>query len=110
MKIFIPNDSTYDECYEVLDGNTIRAYDTFPSINTSYSYRDYFLHSDYIFKDGLGEWTTIDTLPICLDESIITHDIFYRVDLSHIMVIFFVMFFFIFIIPLFVCSKFFYRR
>lgn len=97
--IYVPNSNTFNKCYVVQNENVIRAYDTIPLNNSSYNYRDYYIHSDYIFKDGSGVWSQYTTLPVCLSSSEITNSIYYRVDLSNIMIIFLTMFLFIVYFP-----------
>ena len=46
--IYIPDNSTYNKCYVVQSEGVIRAYDTEPSYNTNYNYRDYYIKSNYI--------------------------------------------------------------
>ena len=84
----MPQDNTYNKCYVVQNEEVIRVYDRKPSYNVSYNYRDYFIKSDYIFKDGTGTWSQYSTLPTCLSDSIITNDFYYRQDITSILVIF----------------------
>lgn len=107
--IFVPNDSTYNKCYVVQSEGVIRAYDTIPNNNTYYSYRDYYIRSDYIYRDGTGQWNQYSTLPICLDNNIITDNVYYRVDFWSICIILMTMFFFIFYLPFKLYSRFFRR-
>lgn len=107
--IYIPNDSTYNKCYVVQSEGVIRGYDTVPQNNTYYNYRDYYIRSDYIFRDGSGTWSQYTTLPVCLDSTIITDNIYYRTDFSDICIIFMTMFFFIIYIP-FILYKRIFRR
>lgn len=88
MKIYVPESNIYNKCYVVQSEDIIRGYDRVPSNNTNYNYRDYYIHSDYIYKDGSGTWSQYSTLPVCLNNSDITNDYYYRVDLSHILFIF----------------------
>lgn len=88
MKIYVPQDNIYNKCYVVQSEGVIRAYDRTPSNNVSYNYRDYYIKSDYIFKDGTGTWSQYTTLPICLSSNIITNDFYYRQDITSILIIF----------------------
>lgn len=97
--IYLPENNTYNKCYVVQSDGVIRAYDTTPSYNTSYNYRDYYIKSDYIFRDGSGTWNNYTTLPICLDNNIITSNYYYRYDFANICIIFMTCFFFIFYLP-----------
>lgn len=108
-KIFLPSDNTYNKCYVVQNENVIRGYNKVPRNNTDYEYRDYYIHSDYIFKDGSGSWSQYATLPSCLPSDIITNDINYRVDFSNILIIFFIMSVFCFYIPIRIFKRLFRR-
>ena len=97
--IYVPNDNTYNKCYVVQNSDVIRAYDRIPSSYSDYNYRDYYINSNYIYKDGTGSWSQYATLPICLQSSVITHDFYYRNDFADICIIFFVFSLIIFGIP-----------
>lgn len=64
----------------------IRAYDVLPTNNISYNYRDYYIKSDYIYRDGSGSWSNYTTLPTCLDPGIITNDYWYRLDITNVLI------------------------
>lgn len=98
--IYVPEDTTYNKCYVVQNEDIIRGYDRVPNNNVSYNYRDYYIHSDYIYKDGYGSWNQYSTLPICLDSDNITNDFYYRIDFHNILICLIILFFFIIIIPL----------
>lgn len=108
--IYVPKNDTYNKCYVVQSENVIRGYDTYPSYNTNYSYRDYYINSDYMFRDGVGSWSNYATLPICLRDDLITHEEFYRVDYYKSLIIFAIMFVFIIFIPLKIIFQFFKKR
>lgn len=103
--IFMPQTSTYNKCYVVQSSDVIRGYDRVPSYNTSYNYRDYYINSSYIFRDGQGTWSNYSTLPICLDNDIITNDFYHRLDFDKILIMFVIFAFFCFYIPIKICSK-----
>lgn len=103
--IYLPLDTTYNKCYVVQNEDVIRGYDRVPTNNTNYNYRDYYINSNYIYKDGTGQWSQYTTLPICLDNNVITNDIYYRNDFPDILVMFFIICFFGFFIPLKIFSK-----
>lgn len=98
-KIFVPSDAIYNKCYVVQSEGVIRAYDKTPSHNTNYNYRDYYINSDYIYRDGTGNWSNYSILPVCLSNSVITNDFYYRTDLDSILIIFTVFLFIIVILP-----------
>lgn len=107
--IYMPDDSIYNKCYVVQAEGVIRGYDRIPSNNTNYNYRDYYINSNYIYRDGYGQWSQYTTLPICLDNNIITDNFYYRNDFSNICIIFMTCFFFIFFIPFKLYQRFFRR-
>lgn len=99
MKIYVPQDNTYNKCYVLQNENVLRGYDRLPQNNTIYNYRDYYIKSDYYYRDGSGQWSQYTTLPVCLPSSDITNSYWYRIDLSNIFIIFFTLFFFIVFMP-----------
>lgn len=110
--IYVP-DLSY-ECYVVQNSDTIRAYKTKPynpSYNQSISieYRDYYLNSNYIYQDGIQQFSNYTTIPICLENSVLTDNVYYRNDFDSILVIFTIMCIFCFLIPLKVILRFFRR-
>lgn len=109
MKIYIPTDTTYNKCYVVQSEGVIRGYDRIPSNNTNYNYRDYYINSSYIYRDGSGSWSQYTTLPVCLSNDNITNDFYYRNDFDSICIIFMTCFFFIFFIPFKLFQRFFRR-
>lgn len=100
MKIYMPQDNTYNKCYVVQSEGVIRGYDRTPSNNVSYNYRDYYINSDYIFKDGNGTWSQYATLPICLSSDIITNDFYYREDITSILITFSILVIFTIYLPI----------
>lgn len=108
-KIYVPESNTYNKCYVIQNENVIRAYDRTPQNNTNYNYRDYYIHSDYMYRDGFGTWSQYSTLPICLSSTDITNDFYYRIDLSNILLIFFIMSIFGFYIPIRIFKRLFRR-
>lgn len=107
--IYMPDDNTYDKCYVVQSEGVIRGYDRVPVNNSNYMYRDYYIKSNYIYKDGQGNWNQYSTLPVCLDDSIITSNFYYRNDFDSICIIFMTCFFFIFFIPFMLYKRIFRR-
>lgn len=108
--IYLPEDTTYNKCYVVQNENVIRGYDRVPSNNTNYNYRDYYINSNYIYKDGTGQWSSYTTLPICLDNSVITNDFYYRNDICDILLIFVILVIFIVYIPIKIVFRIFKKR
>ena len=103
--VFVPEDNTFNQCYVIQSADVIRGYDHVPAYNTSYSYRDYYINADYIYREGTGNWNNYSTLPTCLPSDIITNDYYYRVDFYKILIMFIILSFFCFYIPLKIFSK-----
>ena len=108
--IYMPSSTTYNKCYVVQSEGVIRGYDRIPANNTSYNYRDYYINSSYIYRDGNGSWSQYSTLPICLDSSKITNDFYYRLDLSNILICFLIINIFAIYLPIKIFSKILGRR
>ena len=103
--IYLPQSDVYNKCYVVQNENIIRAYDTKPKNNTDYNYRDYYFNSNYIYRDGSGSWSQYSTLPVCLDNNIITNDFYYRNDFPSILFIFFIFSIFVVYMPFRIFSR-----
>lgn len=103
--IYVPEDNTYNACYVVQSEGVIRGYDRLPSYNTSYNYRDYYINSDYIYKDGSGQWSNYSTLPVCLSTDVITNSYFYRTDLDKILICFIIIVIFCIYFPYKILSR-----
>lgn len=106
MKIYLPSDNTYNKCYVVQSEGVIRGYDRQPSFNVSYNYRDYYINSNYIYRDGSGSWGSYTTLPVCLDNSVITNNFYYHNQFSDVCIIFLTLFFIIIYLPFFLMNRF----
>lgn len=99
MKIYVPDIENY-KCFVVQSEGVIRAYEKVPTNNTSVNYRDYYINSSYIYRDGEQSFSNYTTLPICLDGSVVTNDVYYRNDIASILIIFTIMCIFGIYIPL----------
>lgn len=108
MKIYVPNLQNY-QCFVVQSEDIIRAYEQIPVHNSTINYRDYYIHSDYIYKDSSQLFSNYGVLPICLNESVLTDSVYYRVDFDSILVIFVLLALIICYIQLKITSKFFRR-
>lgn len=89
--IYVPINDTFNKCYVVQSEAVIRAYDKVPQNNVNYNYRDYFINSSYLYRDGNGSWSSYTTLPICLDSDLITNAYVYRNDFPMILLTFVLM-------------------
>ena len=86
--IYVPFDDVYNKCFVVQSEGVVRAYDRLPQNNTNYNYRDFYVNSSYMYRDGTGNWSSYTSLPICLDTDIITHTYVYRNDFPSILLTF----------------------
>ena len=90
--IYVPYENVSDyACYVVYDKDTIRAYIQTPQISSTSDYRDFYINSHYIYRQGSQTWGNYNpNLTTCLSTSQITNDFYYRNDLSDILVCFFI--------------------
>lgn len=103
--IYVPDLKNY-KCFVVQSSDTIRAYKEVPQKNTEIDYRDYFIDSNYIYKDGtqtFGNYTTY--LPVCLSTDVLTTSVYYRNDFDSILVIFFILLIICFYFPFKIISR-----
>lgn len=106
MTIYLP--STNYACFVVQDSNTIRAYSSMPSYNTSVGYTDYYVNSHYISKTGTQQFGNYGNLPTCSTDSFTTNA-FYRNDIDGIMITFFILLIVCFYFPYRIISRMFGR-
>lgn len=104
MKIYVPDLENY-KCFVVQSEGVIRAYEKIPANNTDVNYRDYYINSSYIYKDGSSSFGSYYNLPVCLARDNLTSDVFYRNDIDKILIIFLIMCIFNFYIPIKIFSK-----
>lgn len=97
--IYVPDVENY-ECFVVVNSETIRAYETTPTFDSTVNYRDYYITSNYLYEDGSQEFGRYTTLPVCLDSTVVTSDFWYRNDLDSILLIFLILSIFIIYLPL----------
>lgn len=97
--IYVPEKENY-KCYVVQSEGVIRSYEEIPQNNKTINYRDYYINSSYIYRDGSTTFSNYTTLPTCLDSSVITSEVYYRNDFDKILVIFLIMCIFCFLIPI----------
>lgn len=107
MKIYVPDSSS--QCYVVRDSNTIRAYQTRPTHNSEVNYIDYYINSHYLSQNGTQQFNNYSTIPTCIDNSLITDEIYYRNDLDSILIIFIIIILFCFYFPYKIISRLFGR-
>lgn len=108
MKIYVPDLENY-ECFVVQGEGVIRAYEQRPVQNRTINYRDYYINSSYIYRDGDQTFSNFTTLPTCLASNVVTDSVYYRNDFDSILIIFMILCIFCFLIPLKVFMRFFRR-
>lgn len=106
--IYVPDTENY-KCFVVNSDTTIRAYKEIPTSSSTIDYRDYYYTSNYLYKDGTQTFSNYTTLPICLDSSVITNEVYYRNDFDSILIIFFIFAFICIWCPLKICMRLFRR-
>lgn len=107
-KVYVPayNNSN---CAYIRDSDIIRVYDSRPTYNSTISYKDYYIKSQYIYNEGSTTFSQYSTLPTCISSSRITTDIYYRNDLPYILIIFMILAFCCFVVPWKIFSRMFRR-
>lgn len=95
--IYVPDDSY--ACYVVQNEDVIRAYESMPRNDMTINYRDYYINSDYIYKDDEQTFSRYGDLPVCLSASTLTTEPYYRTDFPDILVMLFIFCFFTLWIP-----------
>lgn len=88
--IYVPDLNSY-ECYYVYGEGVIRAYERTPQYNQTINYRDYYINSNYIYRDGSTQFGSYSTLPTCLSTSTLTDNVYYRNDIDKIMIVFLIL-------------------
>lgn len=105
--IYVPSDAY--SCVVIRDKDTIRTYLTAPQYNTTINYRDYYVNSHYMSVSGEQTFNNYSTLPSCIYSGEVTHDFYYRNDLSDILICFFIIVLVCFYFPFKLFSRFFGR-
>lgn len=107
-KIYLPiNDFSSNSCYSIVDKDTIRAYKNQPNYNSTSDYTDYYINSHYLDKSGFTTWGNYSTLPICINSSRLTNEIYYRNDIPDIILLVFLLSIICFYFPFRVFKSFF---
>lgn len=108
MKIYVPDLTNY-QCTYVYSEGVIRSYETVPQQNRTINYRDYYINSGYIFKDGVTSFTSYTSLPTCLSSTYLTDNVYYRNDIDKILLCFIIIVIFCFYFPYKIISRLFGR-
>lgn len=104
-KVYVPDLDNY-KCFVVRNDSTIRAYKEVPSNGKEITYRDYYYNSNYLYQDGTQSFSNYTTLPVCLDNNVLTNDYYYRNDFPSILIMFLIISIFGFYLPYRVFSHF----
>lgn len=88
--IYVPDLNNYS-CVYMYSSNTLRAYIQAPNYDTTVNYRDYYINSNYLYTDGQQYFGTYSTLPVCLSSSVLTDEVYYRNDITDILICFFIL-------------------
>lgn len=105
--LYVPNVENY-QCVVIRDSQTIRAYKTTPTYNSTVDFDDYFYNSHYIKQSGLQQFGNYSTLPSCQATSELTDNYVYRNDFHEILLLFILMIILIFL-PIWEIVKRFFR-
>lgn len=86
-------------CAYIYNSDIIRVYDRIPTNNSTVTYKDYYINSNYIYNTGSTNFGNYSNLPVCIQNSRITTDVYYRNDISDILIIFIILSIVCFYIP-----------
>lgn len=106
--IYVPNYEDY-ECIVVRSEEVIRAYKDRPTTNSNIDYRDFYYNSNYLYNDGVQNFSQYTTIPTCIDTSNLTDSPYYRNDFDSILVITFILLIICFYFPFRILSRMFGR-
>lgn len=106
--IYVPNYEDY-ECIVVRSEEVIRAYEETPRTNSNINYRDFYYNSNYLYNDGVQNFSQYSTLPTCINSSNLTDSYYYRNDFDSILVITFILLIICFYFPFRILSRMFGR-
>lgn len=72
-------------CAYLYSDNFIRVYDVHPTNNSSVHYVDYLINNHYLEREGVQNFSTYSTLPVCSDN--VTTNFYQRTDIFQIVII-----------------------
>lgn len=98
LKVYVP-DYTSGNCAYIHNDSVIRVYESQPRNNSTINYKDYYLHNGYIYNNGSTTFSQYSSLPVCIQDSRITTDVYYRLDFPQILLMFVLLSFICFWIP-----------
>lgn len=96
--VYVPEYST-GNCAYIYNSDVVRVYSSVPTNNSTVSYKDYYIKSNYIFNTGSTTFGNYSSLPVCISDDRITTDLYYRNDIMQILVIFIILVFVCLYVP-----------
>lgn len=99
-KVYLPTQYLNKPCY-VINDNYIRVYNTI-NLNQQNVVYDVYFRSDYLVRQTTA---TYNSNTLCDTINTYTDTIYYRYDISDILLIFFILFLFIFMLPYKIFSR-----
>lgn len=85
MLTYLPLELNDNQCIVFLNNNIVRVYDTIPLVDTPIKYTDFYITDHYTFIDGYDSTSELVT---CVNHDQFTNNVFYRYDISDILVSF----------------------
>lgn len=89
--IYLPEIVYSNQCVYVYDKDTIRVYDSIPRNNSTISYTDYFINSNYLTRTGSTTFSQYSTLPTCLDVENFTTNVGYSNYFDKVLIMSFIL-------------------
>lgn len=84
--IYLPNSISSQQCPYVYDKDTIRVYDSIPHTNSTITYTDYFINSQYLTRTGSTTFNQYSNLPTCLDYEDFTTNVGYSTYFDKVLI------------------------
>lgn len=106
--IYVPSFNN-SSCVVVRDTNTIRVYESSPTYNSTIDYVDYYFNSHYLYNTGSQQFSQYSSLPTCLNQNLLTKNVFYRNDIDSILIVFLIILLVCFLFPYKLISRMFGR-
>ena len=85
--IYVPEYDNNTCCY-MYDANTLRCYESVPTYNSIVNYRDYFVNSHYLYRDGATQFGSYNVNISCISHDKYTDAYFYSNDITSILLCF----------------------
>ena len=93
--IYLPVEVKNSNCAYMYDKDTIRVYEEVPRYNATINYTDYFINSDYLSRSGATTFGSYGTINYsCISPDKFTTNAIYRLDITNIFILAFILIFF----------------